>query len=300
MRKILQNSVFLEAQISAFLEHGTVEEVLNNPNFVRWFGDSKVVDSEGNPLVVYHGTNRSFDEFGSAVSSFLNQIAEYVGYLFTPNTIIADDFYNWSWIDDVKPNVLMPVYLSIQNPYRFPYDESLVVPLRKLFELLITIKQSFMDFLISTSSKEKSYANIILAISQYATYMGENDRITDLMKINMFDNMEWALEQVEDAISEVRYSINEITREDPWRRLNKSLENALSNCRGSFEDVADKFLKPLLSQGYDGIILSSPEHISCGLICSDQYIVFSPSQVKSIYNNGSFYTLTSKISEELS
>lgn len=30
------------------------------PEFKAWFGDSKVVDAEGNPLVVYHGTNKSF------------------------------------------------------------------------------------------------------------------------------------------------------------------------------------------------------------------------------------------------
>lgn len=32
-------------------------------NFWRWFGDSKVVDEQGRPLVVYHGTNTGFDTF---------------------------------------------------------------------------------------------------------------------------------------------------------------------------------------------------------------------------------------------
>lgn len=32
-------------------------------NFWRWFGDSKVVDADGKPLVVYHGTNSDFDQF---------------------------------------------------------------------------------------------------------------------------------------------------------------------------------------------------------------------------------------------
>ena len=31
---------------------------LDNPNFVAWFGSSKVVDSKGQPLVVYHGSQR--------------------------------------------------------------------------------------------------------------------------------------------------------------------------------------------------------------------------------------------------
>jgi len=32
-------------------------------NFWRWFGDSKVVDGQGRPLVVYHGTNQPFQAF---------------------------------------------------------------------------------------------------------------------------------------------------------------------------------------------------------------------------------------------
>jgi len=31
--------------------------------FKQWFGDSEVVDNDGNPLVVYHGTGRDFTEF---------------------------------------------------------------------------------------------------------------------------------------------------------------------------------------------------------------------------------------------
>ena len=32
-------------------------------NFWEWFGDSKVVDIDGRPLVVYHGSSTSFDVF---------------------------------------------------------------------------------------------------------------------------------------------------------------------------------------------------------------------------------------------
>lgn len=35
-------------------------------NFYRWFGDSKVVDEQGRPLVVYHGTGYEFDTFDTA------------------------------------------------------------------------------------------------------------------------------------------------------------------------------------------------------------------------------------------
>ena len=43
---------------------GTVNEDTNiNSNFKKWFKNSKVVDKQGNPLVVYHGTNKSFNSF---------------------------------------------------------------------------------------------------------------------------------------------------------------------------------------------------------------------------------------------
>ncbi|MCL2282499.1 MAG: hypothetical protein FWC26_04195, partial [Fibromonadales bacterium] len=47
-----------EAARKAWREKGT-----DSPFFKRWFGDSKVVDEQGKPLVVYHGTNAEFTEF---------------------------------------------------------------------------------------------------------------------------------------------------------------------------------------------------------------------------------------------
>ena len=38
------------------------KEYLNN-NFWEWFGDSKVVDVDGNPMVCYHATQFDFDKF---------------------------------------------------------------------------------------------------------------------------------------------------------------------------------------------------------------------------------------------
>ena len=44
---------------------------VTTPQFKEWFGDSKVVDSAGKPLVVYHGTTADFTSFQrGAVSIF--------------------------------------------------------------------------------------------------------------------------------------------------------------------------------------------------------------------------------------
>ncbi len=37
---------------------------LDNPKFRAWFGNSQIVNDDGTPLVVYHGTDRDFEAFG--------------------------------------------------------------------------------------------------------------------------------------------------------------------------------------------------------------------------------------------
>ena len=64
--------------------------VLANPEFQSWFGRSQVVDAEGKPLIVYHGTNSSdaFTEFsdedapdrGGLISFFSSSPAFAQGY----------------------------------------------------------------------------------------------------------------------------------------------------------------------------------------------------------------------------
>lgn len=68
--------------------------------FRNWFGDSKVVDKDGAPLVVYHGTSSDFMEFSPA---FTRDIGFHFG-----TSAQAGRF----------GNIVMPVYLNIKNPLR--------------------------------------------------------------------------------------------------------------------------------------------------------------------------------------
>lgn len=45
---------------------GAGAQQVQTPSFKRWFGDSKVVDRQGKPLVMYHGTQSDFNEFRSS------------------------------------------------------------------------------------------------------------------------------------------------------------------------------------------------------------------------------------------
>jgi chorismate mutase len=87
----------------------TATEQTKTEAFKKWFSNSVVVDENGDPLVVYHGTNakNDFAEFRPKPKSG-NQIA--FGIHFTPNAKFASEY--------AKQNGgrIYPVYLSIQNP----------------------------------------------------------------------------------------------------------------------------------------------------------------------------------------
>lgn len=97
--------------------HWSVEGIRN---FWRWFGESKVVDEQGRPVVVYHGTADSFDQFeldqpNRKDTGWLGR-----GFYFTNLPVIANSYANLK--AGGKENV-MPVYLRMENPRSATVDE---------------------------------------------------------------------------------------------------------------------------------------------------------------------------------
>jgi len=114
-----------EAQDRGELVLGQEPININTPEFKAWFGDSKVVDEKGRPLVVYHGTNvQDLNEFKPSKGLRESIIGggkevESTVFFFTPKKNVAgffaknraDYYLNMPW----KGKVL-DVYLSIKNP----------------------------------------------------------------------------------------------------------------------------------------------------------------------------------------
>lgn len=90
-----------------------------SPEFRRWFGDSKVVDGQGQPLVVYHGTKESFDRFSLKSFGASDEGLTGKGFHFTYNPEEASGYaLNEQFGKGNAPNV-MPAYVSLQNPLIF-------------------------------------------------------------------------------------------------------------------------------------------------------------------------------------
>jgi hypothetical protein len=89
-----------------------IHEIINESreeNFKRWFGNSKVVDGSGKPLVVYHGSQGNIKHFRKSGAGIF--FAERPG---AASAYAIGQNHN----NETVPrgaNVL-PVYLSLQNP----------------------------------------------------------------------------------------------------------------------------------------------------------------------------------------
>jgi hypothetical protein len=100
---------------------------VRTPEFKSWFGDSKVVDENGEPLIVYHATNADFTEFDTNLGSGVAGKGTYVTSIKPSN--------------DNYGNYVMPLFVSIRNPIDFSSGDKAIndkaedLGLEGLFEL---------------------------------------------------------------------------------------------------------------------------------------------------------------------
>ena len=81
--------------------------------FKAWFENSKVVDGQGKPLVVHHGTNAKFSVFGAGRGAIYFTDDHEVAEVYAQHAI--DDGFDDEEVGEPEP-VVMSVYLSMKNP----------------------------------------------------------------------------------------------------------------------------------------------------------------------------------------
>jgi len=85
--------------------------------FQRWFGDSKVVDKQGEPRVLYHGTANDFTVFENRSGNSTGHATSDLGYFMTTERSSAEGYARNA--SDGMPGLskVMELYASIKNPY---------------------------------------------------------------------------------------------------------------------------------------------------------------------------------------
>jgi len=78
----------------------------NSKEFKQWFGDSKVVEPNGAPSLMYHGTKEDFEEFDSTSGIFFTK-ERYVAKMYSKDAIVKMN---------EGTETIVPAYLRIESP----------------------------------------------------------------------------------------------------------------------------------------------------------------------------------------
>jgi hypothetical protein len=93
------------------------EDAAETPAFERWFGDSKVVDEDGAPLKVYHGSPvHDFKSFDLSKVNPSDPDGPYNGFWFSTSDEEADRAGSFPWGRPDTKGQVRSFYLSLKNP----------------------------------------------------------------------------------------------------------------------------------------------------------------------------------------
>jgi hypothetical protein len=102
-------------------------KLVRSPEFISWFGNwinspetaSKVVDENGEPLVVYHGSDFYFNTFNSKVEGKSHSTKRRKGksIYFSDRKDVAESFIKkYDFIEDKHLGKVYECFLSLKNP----------------------------------------------------------------------------------------------------------------------------------------------------------------------------------------
>jgi hypothetical protein len=105
---------------------------VSKPAFKRWFGESKVVDASGKPLIAYHGTIQDVGEFKEGVSRNISFTEGAKGFYFSADPDVASGYATYPMLTkDKQGGNVLPVFLSIKNPLRLEsgsIEQTIITP----------------------------------------------------------------------------------------------------------------------------------------------------------------------------
>ena len=216
--------------------------------FKNWFGGSKIVDENGNPMVVWHQTDAdiaSFDVRRPGSGQFDNE---------TPFGIFLKPANN----DIGLGSRQMPLYARIENP----------LTVENRAELVRHLESNTQEY----ASLKQQYAEMDAAYEQRLTEAeARDDALLDAWES---ENPHSTMEERDAAWDTTHAESDAVLAE--WTQEDNRLSTAM-------KELVDGYFR---ASGYDGIILE--HDAGSGGRTTKTYIAFDPTQVKSIDNRGTF------------
>lgn len=231
-----------------------INKITQSKQFIRWFGDwqnspakaSKVVDNNGEPLVLYHQTEKEFTTFDTKQKGSGEFDSEMPTGIFMKPT--NNDI-------GVGGNIQMPLYASIKNPLTVNNRSELV----KFYDKNV---QGYTKAKSAIDSVNKEYK------AKFNEEMKrENEEYQKLW--NAKKNGEISEEEYQKSIS--RDALDEIMEE--W-------ENKVNEASHNAKALIDDYFK---NSNYDGVIVNND--VGSFGRSTKTYIAFENTQVKSATDN---------------
>ena len=263
--------------------------------FKKWFGDSKVVDENGKPLVVYHGTTQNFDIFDIKKSEAEADLGG--GFYFTSSARDVNRNYGTRSGPDLKNKLERkaeqdPEYtsgddLDIDYKVRLRTHKNLIVNDGNVMPVYLSM-QNPVDLGEKGTFIEPSY-----------TYNEELDEYEDdydsigmkiINAIEMNNLTEWKdTQKIMGAVSELM--MDGIYAKD----LIKGMKGIDEIAYIDGEDgnlLGNQFISDVFAEaGFDGFILPDADKRFNNMGMPEgttHYVVFEPTQIKSQFNKGTF------------
>lgn len=233
--------------------------ITDTANFQNWFKDSKTVDAQGKPLQMYHGTAQNIHQFR----------AKQAGAIFTTsNPAFADDYTEMSkeWMVDHHEEILTPEQIATAK-------DQAEIAIREEFAGdpekadILAHEMRVGDRL--TNIKARSLFNKAIADQMPS---GPNILPVYVSAQNPFDY---------ENPAHIAALVEELNKEtDQWGRPRGSNGGGFY-ANGNWQEIEKSFVqKAIKALGFDGFYVNEGGHKNLA--------VYNPSQIKSVFNDGSF------------
>jgi hypothetical protein len=169
--------------------------------FQNWFGQSKVADADGKPILMFHGTSKSFDRFevkpGEKDSGWYGR-----GIYLTadPGSASAYSIYESmkSKLAGTDGANVMPLHVSLQNPYIWPVGRKAAITPEETDQLTKELVDLGYDgVIVSNAYADPAYASHYEVIAFHAAQVksatgncGTHDPLDDDIRFSLVDDDE--------------------------------------------------------------------------------------------------------------
>ncbi len=246
--------------------------------FYEWFGDSKVVDDQGRPSVVYHGTRAKFSTFDKGKKGEASSVSR-VGFWFSPSEEFGRNFAEDAWYGE-EDVIVMPVYLNLKNPKIYKPGQATETEQKKA-------RKAFDKAQNKLEEAVKEEKRILEKEGLYASWKYKDKVNIDKIR----EDFEYALSELhatqkKDSYEKFKMDIYRVGGQKPTDATVGGLGMALDDY-----NAPEKYADMLKEQGYDGIIIEDTEYDAGNITNAEtntQYVIFESNQAKSTENIGTY------------